>query len=119
MPKPIRPQIFSPLVTRGVYDRDLPYVYVGTLLVLAFSFWMDFKIYRVPLPVINGLGAYLLLMAFFAWTRVGRPPLWFPHFLFAMVFGTIRRKLLPCDFSKAYFSVWCSSPAALLEKKEH
>jgi hypothetical protein len=118
MAKPIRPQIFSPLVTRGVYDRDLPYVYGGTLFVLAFSFWLDLKVYRVPLPVINGLGAYLLLMAFFAWTRVGRPPLWFPHFLFTMVFGTVRRKLLRRDFAKTYFSTWFSSPAALLEKKD-
>jgi hypothetical protein len=85
------------------------YVYIGTVAALAIGFLTDAKIYRMPLAIPLAMFAHVFLMGFFAWTRVGRPPMWFPHLLKTVFTRTIRRKLLRSDQGNHFFSVWISA----------
>lgn len=77
--RPVRSQIYLPIVKWGVAHTDWKYVGIFSALAYIIPFILDLKIGRVPLPMWTGLLTLALSIAFFNYVRVGRPPLWLNH----------------------------------------
>lgn len=95
--RPIRSQLYLPIVKFGVPDTDWPYllfVPLGTYIVFFFS---GLEIARVPLELPATVFAFVGAVAFSNLIRRGRRPFWLQHTLAAAVTPARRRRRLPSD----------------------
>lgn len=95
--RPVRPNIYLPVVRFGVVVSDWKYILVVTLIGYLVPFFFRLKVGNVPLWFVTGLGSAALSYGFFRYTKVGRKPFWFQHSLRAFVNGAIARRVLPTD----------------------
>jgi len=104
--RPIRSNIYLPVVRFGVVTSDWKFVMAATLLGYAVPFWLDLKVWRVPLELWTGLLAAAVSIAFFNFVRIGRHPYWLQHKLRAFTEDPRHRLVLPADFSKEPRQWW-------------
>jgi hypothetical protein len=108
-PRPIRSNIYLPVVRFGVVAADWKFVLTATLLGYAVPFWFDLKLWRVPLELWTGLLASALSVAFFNYARTGRRPFWLQHHLRAHFESPRLRRALPGDTSRRRKRPWITS----------
>ena len=96
-PRRIRSNIYLPVVRFGVVSSDWKFVLAATLLGYAIPFWLDLKLWRVPLELWTGILAAVLSIAFFNFVRIGRRPFWLQHHLRAFTESPNKRRTLPRD----------------------
>jgi len=96
-PRPVRPNIYLPVVRFGVVSSDWKFVLAATILGYTIPFLFGLRLWGVPLELWTGLAAAALAIAFFNYARIGRRPYWLQHRLRALVESPRRRRTLPAD----------------------
>jgi len=96
-PRPIRSQIYLPVVRFGVVDTDWKFVIFITLLCYSVPFLLNLKILNFPLEIWATLIGLVASVAFFNFIRIGRRPYWLQHQILALTKPTRQRHALPSD----------------------
>jgi hypothetical protein len=104
--RPIRPNVYLPVVRFGVISSDWKFVLAAALIGYTVPFLFDLKLWGVPLELWTGLGAAALAVAFFNWARVGRRPYWLQHKIRALAEKPRQRRVLPRDELKQPARRW-------------
>jgi hypothetical protein len=94
---PMRERIYLPVVRFGVPHTDWKYVFFLTFAGFVLPFVLRITIYGVPAPMLTGVSALALAVAFFNFIRIGRRPFWFQHTLRALLSSATLRAALPTD----------------------
>ena len=105
-PRPIRSNIYLPVVRFGVVTSDWKFVLAATILGYAIPFWLDLKLWRVPLELWTGILAAVVSIAFFNFVRIGRRPFWLQHHLRAATENPRNRRTLPRDQVRRPRRLW-------------
>lgn len=95
--RPVRPNIYLPVVRFGVLVGDWKYILAATLAGYLVPFFFRLKIGLVPLWFVTGIGSAALSYAFFRYTKIGRKPYWFQHSIKVLFDGSRARRTLPVD----------------------
>jgi len=94
---PMRERIYLPVVRFGVPHTDWKYVFLVTLAGFVLPFIFNIKLFGVPAPMLTGISALAVSVAFFNFIRLGRRPLWFQHTLRSFLSSSVQRAALPID----------------------
>lgn len=107
--RPIRPNIYLPVVRFGVADSDWFSVLLiscaGYLLPVAFGI----TILYVPLQMWTWLIATAGSIAFFNYIRIGKPPSWLPHKVRATVVHHKQNRAIPNHRKRGSQRAWLIS----------
>ena len=95
--RPVRPNIYLPVLRFGVVVSDWKYILAVTLVGYLVPFFVRLKVGNVPLWFVTGLSAAALSYSFFRYTKVGRKPYWFQHSMRALLDGPVARRTLSSD----------------------
>ena len=101
--RPVRPNIYLPVVRFGVADSDWKYVLAITCLGYMIPFFTGIRVLAVPLELWGVLLSAAGSVAFFNYVRVGRRPFWLQHKLQALVKHHRHHRTIP-NRKKAYRS---------------
>lgn len=96
-PRPIRSQIYLPVVRFGVTDADWKFVIAITLLSYSIPFFFNARVLRFPLEIWTTVIALVGSVAFFNFVRMGRRPFWLQHQVAALTKASRHRHALPTD----------------------
>lgn len=99
-PRPVRPNVYLPVVRFGVISSDWKFVLAATLAGYTIPFLFSLRLWGVPLELWTGLAAAALSIVFFNYTRIGRRPFWLQHRFRALVENPRHRRALPSDWSE-------------------
>lgn len=110
-PRPIRSNIYLPVVRFGVFTSDWKFVLAATLVGYGVPFWLDLKLWKVPLELWTGILAAVLSIAFFNFVRVGRRPYWLQHRLRALTEKPRHRRTIPADAAREPHRLWVTQGA--------
>ena len=100
-PRPVRPNIYLPIVRFGVVVADWKYILGATLVGYLIPFFFRLKIGSVPLWFVTGVGSAALAYSFFRYTKIGRRSYWFQHSMRALFEGQVARRTVPGDRERA------------------
>ena len=95
--RPVRPNIYLPVIRFGVLISDWKYILAATLVGYLMPFFFRLKIGFVPLWFLTGIGSAATSYAFFRYTKVGRKPFWFQHSIKALYERSVARRTFPGD----------------------
>jgi hypothetical protein len=110
-PRPIRSNIYLPVVRFGVFTSDWKFVLTATLIGYGVPFWLDLKLWKVPLELWTGVLAAGLSIAFFNFVRIGRRPYWLQHRLRAITEKPCHRRTIPADSAREPRALWMTQGA--------
>ena len=96
-PRPVRSQIYLPVMVFGVVSSDWKFVLAAGLVAYTIPYTFDLKIWKIPLELVTTVFVMLLTVAVLNLIRVGRKPHWLQHHLRALVEPDQRRRRLPVD----------------------
>ena len=95
--RPIRSQIYLPVVRFGVRDTDWKFVIAIVLLCYALPFFFNLRVLRFPLEIWTTIIGTVVSVAFFNFVRIGRRPFWLQHQIADLVAPSRHRHSLPAD----------------------
>ena len=95
--RPIRSQIYLPVVRFGVRDTDWKFVIFIALLGYSIPFMFNLRFMRFPLEIWVCPISLVTSVAFFNFVRIGRRPFWLQHHLTALIRTSRHRHALPTD----------------------
>ncbi|HEY6803715.1 MAG TPA: hypothetical protein VI306_09065 [Pyrinomonadaceae bacterium] len=98
--RPVRPNIYLPVVRFGVVVSDWKYILFVTLAGYLVPFFLRLEVGNLPLWFATGIGAAAISYCFFRYTKVGRRSYWFQHSLRSFREGNVARRTLPTDRAK-------------------
>ena len=104
--RPVRPNIYLPVVRFGVVVADWKYILGATLAGYLIPFFFRLKIGVVPLWFVSAIGTAALSYAFFRYTKIGRRSYWFQHSTKALIEGSVARRTLPGDRARRPLKPW-------------
>lgn len=105
-PRPVRPNVYLPVVKFGVASSDWKFVLAAALIGYGGPFLLDLKLWGAPLELVTGLISAALSIAFFNWARTGRRPHWLQHKIRALIENPHNRPALPADETKRPRRPW-------------
>ncbi|MDX6528449.1 MAG: hypothetical protein QOH41_739 [Blastocatellia bacterium] len=108
--RPIRPNIYLPVVRFGVADSDWFSVLLiscaGYLAPVLFGITMLY----IPLQMWTWLLATVGSIAFFNYIRIGRKPCWLPHKLKAIFLHHRQYRAIPNGIKRGFKRSWITGP---------
>ena len=104
--RPVRPNIYLPVIRFGVLISDWKYILAATLVGYLVPFFFRLKLGFVPLWFLTGIGTAAISYGFFRYTKVGRKPYWFQHSIKASFAGSLARRTFPADRRRRARSEW-------------
>jgi hypothetical protein len=104
--RPVRPNIYLPVIRFGVLIGDWKYILAATLVGYLVPFFFRLKLGFVPLWFVTGIGSAAISYAFFRYTKIGRKPYWFQHSMKARFDGSVARRTLPRDLVRRPRREW-------------
>lgn len=112
--RPVRPNIYLPVVRFGVADSD----WLSVLLISCASYLapvpFGVTVLYVPLQMWTWLLATTGSIAFFNYIRIGRRPYWLPHKLRSIWVHHRQYATLPNGKKRAFRSCWLLDPTGSL-----
>ena len=93
--RPVRPNIYLPVIRFGVLISDWKYILAATLVGYLVPFFFRLRLGIVPLWFVTGIGSAAISYGFFRYTKVGRKPYWFQHSIKALLEGSLARSTFP------------------------
>lgn len=108
--RPMRANIYQPVVRLGVNDADWPFVIIGTIAVFAIAFLTEAEVWGLPVSIPAAVLSFAALVAFFNWARRGRPPRWLHHCTAALFRPERLRRRLPEDSGDFLSRPWIRGP---------
>jgi len=101
-PRPIRSQIYLPVLRFGITDEDWGFVIVAAVAGYAVPFLLGMKVGNVPLEILGWVvAAGLTILALNIIRRKSRPA-WLRHVIQARLQGAVSRRRLPGDTGRAW-----------------
>ena len=97
--RPVRSQIYLPVLRFGITDQDWAYVLLAGSLGYSIPFLLGLQLYGIPLELWVGIIAIIFSVAWLNVIRVGRRPQWLKHRIQGMLRGEIARRRLPGETS--------------------
>lgn len=97
--RPIRAQIYLPVLRFGITDEDWGFVILAGVAGYAVPFVMGWSVYRIPAELIGGVAAVGLSILFLNIIRKQSRPGWLKFTLRARLRGQIARRHLPGEFA--------------------
>lgn len=104
--RPVRPNIYLPVIRFGVVVADWKYILGATLGGYLIPFFFRLRIGVVPLWFVTAIGTAAVSYTFFRYTKVGRKSYWFQHSIRALLDGSAARRTLPGDRASRAFKPW-------------
>jgi hypothetical protein len=104
--RPVRPNIYLPVIRFGVLIGDWKFILIATLAGYLVPFIFRLRVGVVPLWFVGGIGSAAISYAFFRYTKVGRKPYWFQHSVNALLQGSIARRTLAIDRERRRRKSW-------------
>ena len=95
--RPIRSQIYLPVVRFGVRDSDWKFVIFISLLGYSIPFLFGMRFMRFPLEIWVCPISLVASVTFFNFVRIGRRPFWLQHQIAALTKTSRHRHALPTD----------------------
>jgi hypothetical protein len=105
-PRPVRPNIYLPVVRFGVADSDWFTVLLISCAGYLLPVPLGMTVLYVPLQMWTWLLATAGSIAFFNYIRVGRKPRWLPHKLKAIFFHHRQYRALPNGKKQGFQRPW-------------
>jgi hypothetical protein len=96
-PRPVRSQIYLPVLRFGITDEDWGIVIVVGILGYAIPFLFGMKIGTVPLEMVGWIVMAGLSILILNILRRKSRPYWLKHRLQARLMGSVSRRRLPMD----------------------
>jgi hypothetical protein len=96
-PRPIRSQIYLPVVRFGVVDADWKFVIFITLLCYSIPFLFNLRLMNFPLEIWSTIIGLVVSVGFFNFIRIGRRPFWLQHQIAGLTKSSRQRHALPSD----------------------
>jgi hypothetical protein len=100
--RPIRSQIYLPVLRFGITDEDWGFVIVAAILGYAIPFLFEMKIGNVPLEIVGWIVAAGLTIFILNIIRRKSRPAWLRHVIQAKLQGAVSRKRLPGNPMQAW-----------------
>lgn len=100
--RPIRSQIYLPVLRFGITDEDWGFVIVAAILGYAIPFLFGMKIGSVPLEIVGWVVVAGVTIFFLNIIRRKSRPAWLRHIIRARMQGGISRRRLPDDAAQAW-----------------
>lgn len=101
-PRPIRSQIYLPVLRFGITDEDWGFVIAAAVAGYAVPFLLGLKIGNVPLEIVGWIvAAGLTILALNIIRRKSRPA-WLRHVIQAKLQGRVSWRRLPGDTARAW-----------------
>ena len=100
--RPIRSQIYLPVLRFGITDEDWGFVIVAAILGYAVPFLFGMKIGNVPLEIVGWIVATGLTIFILNIIRRKSRPAWLRHVIQAGLQGTVSQRRLPGDAARAW-----------------
>lgn len=104
--RPVRPNIYLPVIRFGVVVGDWKYILGATLAGYLIPFFFRLKIGVVPLWFVTAIAAATLSYGFFRYTKIGRRTHWFQHSVRQLLDGSVARRTVPGDRACRRFKSW-------------
>jgi hypothetical protein len=98
--RPIRSQIYLPVLRFGITDEDWGFVIVAAILGYAIPFVFGVKIGNVPLEIVGWIVATGLTIFTLNMIRRKSRPAWLRHFIQAALQEAVSRRRLPGDTAR-------------------
>src|SRR5262249_2769837 len=105
-PRPIRPNIYLPVVKFGVVSSDWKFVLFSAVIGYTLPFLFDLQLWGIPLELLTGVMLAAFSIAFFNWARTGRPPYWLQYKIRSLIENPRSRPPLPADDTKKPRRPW-------------
>ena len=102
-PRPIRSQIYLPVVRFGVVDADWKFVIFITLLCYSIPFLFNLRFMNFPLEIWSTIIGLVGSVGFFNFIRIGRRPFWLQHQIAALTKSSRQRHALPSDQRQSHW----------------
>ena len=100
--RPIRSQLYLPVLRFGITDEDWGFVIVAAILGYAVPFLFGMKIGNVPLEIVGWVVVAGLTILFLNIIRRKSRPGWLRHIVRAKLQGNISRRRLPGDVAQIW-----------------
>jgi len=100
--RPVRSQIYLPVLRFGITDEDWGVVIVAGILGYAIPFLFEMKIGAVPLEIIGWVVALGLCIFILNVIRRHSRPAWLRHIVHAKLRGAVSRRRLPGETAPAW-----------------
>lgn len=100
--RPIRSQIYLPVLRFGITDEDWGVVIVAAILGYAVPFIFGMKVGNVPLEILGWIVATGLTILILNIIRRKSRPAWLRHVIQARLQGAVSRRRLPGDARRAW-----------------
>ena len=94
-PRPIRSQIYLPVLRFGITDEDWGLVILASVLGYAVPFLLGLRVAHVPVEMVGWLVMMGLAIAALNVIRRNSRPAWLRHLLQARLKGPVSRRRLP------------------------
>ena len=101
-PRPVRSQIYLPVLRFGLTDEDWGIVVIAAILGYAVPFMFGMKIGNVPLELVGWIMATGLSIFILNTLRRKNRPGWLRHAIQARMRGPVSRRRLPSDRSQQW-----------------
>jgi hypothetical protein len=101
-PRPVRSQIYLPVLRFGITDEDWGFVILASILGYAIPFLLDLKFYNVPLELVGWaftMGVSILVLNLIR--RKSRPG-WLKHVIQAAMQGNVCRRRMPGEVAGSW-----------------
>ncbi|MCI0390774.1 MAG: hypothetical protein MOB07_18670 [Acidobacteria bacterium] len=100
--RPIRSQIYLPVLRFGITDEDWGFVIVAAILGYAIPFMFGMKIGNVPLEIVGWIVTTGLTILILNIIRRKSRPAWLRHVIQARLQGAVRHRRLPGNVGRAW-----------------
>ncbi len=101
-PRPVRAQIYLPVLRFGITDEDWGFVIVAAIFGYAIPFLFGMKVGSVPIEIIGWIVTMGLTILTLNIIRRKSRPAWLRHVIQAKVQGEISRRKLPGENTPAW-----------------
>ncbi len=101
-PRPIRSQIYLPVLRFGITDEDWGFVIAAAIAGYAIPFLLGLKIGNVPLEIVGWIVSSGLTIFILNIIRRKNRPAWLRHVIQARLQGAVSRRRLPGDAARAW-----------------
>ena len=100
--RPIRSQIYLPVLRFGITDEDWGFVIVAAILGYAIPFMFGMKIGNAPLEIVGWIVSTGLTIFILNIIRRKSRPAWLRHVIWAVLQGAVCRRRLPSDAVRSW-----------------
>jgi len=97
--RPVRSQLYLPVLRLGLQDQDWAYVLFAGTLGYSIPYLLGLKFWGIPAELWVAILALLLSIGFLNLVRVGRRPNWLRFRIQGYVRGKVSRRRLPGETS--------------------